>query len=228
MMEAREGGEMKGDKFNVFYWGPLLFKTKIIDKDIKNLKKLGKQATESFTHGLAGIIDDELKIDSAKFTEIVGPYLKAYQQAYRMWYNLDLKQIETKSAWVNYMKKGECNPPHIHHNCHLSSVIILDIPEKLKKEQKAWKNTGQGPGALSFFTGNPQNFHTNFFEFKPEVGDFFIFPWNLTHTVSSFKSDIVRISIAANFLILDNNVHERNISPTPPKEELTGKIIKKI
>ena len=29
-MEAREGGEMKGDKFNVFYWGPLLFKTKII------------------------------------------------------------------------------------------------------------------------------------------------------------------------------------------------------
>ena len=47
--------------------------------------------------------------------------------------------------------------------------------------------------------GNPQSFHNNFYEFKGEVGDFFIFPWNLTHNVATYKSNVTRVSVAANF-----------------------------
>ena len=99
------------------------------------------------------------------------------------------------------MKKGESNPPHIHHQCNMSSVLLLQVPETLKKEQKDWIGTGMGPGVLSFSTGNPQSLHTNSFEFKPEAGDFFMFPWNLRHTVSSYKSNSKRISVSANFSV---------------------------
>ena len=34
---------------------------------------------------------------------------------------------------------------------------------------------------------------------KPETGDFFIFPAMLCHSVASFKSNVERVSIAANF-----------------------------
>jgi len=194
--------------YDIYHWGPLLFKTTINRKDINALRKLADKSKELWSDSLAGIITDEYKMDSATFTKIISPYLKAYQHAYKKWYGINLRAVETASAWVNYMKAGESNPPHIHHNCHLSSAIVLDVPDKIKKEQKAWKGTGDGPAALNFFIGNPQNFHTNSFGFRPKVGDFFMFPWNLTHSVASFKSDAVRVTVAANFRISDDNIFE--------------------
>jgi hypothetical protein len=60
-----------------------------------------------------------------------------------------------------------------------------------------------------FITGNPQPFQTHSFEFRPEIGDFFIFPWNLTHSVSNFRSDVTRISLAANFSLLEAQLGEK-------------------
>ena len=210
-----EGGEqhmtMASNKdwvmeYHVYHWGPLLFKIKLRPSDVKALKTLTNKATEDWSENLAGIIKEEKSLDSKAYTEIIKPYLKAYQQAYKTWYGLDVSDIETTAAWVNFMKKGESNPPHIHHNCHLSSVLFIEVPDAIKKEQKDWKGTGEGPASLTFFMGNPQNFHTNSFAFRPEVGDFFIFPWNLTHSVASFHSDVTRITIAANFFLKDNNM----------------------
>tara|TARA_R100001143_G_C3300901_1_gene105571 strand:+ start:99 stop:644 length:546 start_codon:yes stop_codon:yes gene_type:complete len=172
---------------------------KIKTGDVKAVRKICDGGTEKFNTDLAGIIDDEIIIDKIKYIEILHPYLLAYKQAYKLWYNKTIDKITADSAWVNYMKKGECNPPHIHEGCHLSSVLLLQVPETLKKEQKNWKGTYTGPGALMFSVGNPQAFHTNIFNFKPEEGDLFIFPWNLTHSVSTYKSDATRISVAANF-----------------------------
>ena len=195
--------------YTIFHWGPLLFRTKIRPEDLKALRKLGNESNEVWSDNLAGIIKGEYKIDSPKYTKIITPYLRAYGVAYKNWYAVNLNAIETTSAWVNYMKEGESNPPHIHHNCHLSSVLVLDVPDKIKKEQKAWKGTGDGPAALNFFIGNPQNFHANAFGFRPEIGDFFIFPWNLTHSVSSFRSKATRITVAANFKVSDDNIFEK-------------------
>ena len=202
--------------YTFFHWGPLLFRTTIKPNDIKALRKLCDESNEDWTDNLAGIIKGEYKIKSEDYTKIIKPYLRAYGIAYKKWYGINLKAVETKAAWVNFMKNGESNPPHIHHNCHLSSVLVLDVPDVIKEEQKAWKGTGDGPAALNFFIGNPQNFHVNTFGFRPEVGDFFIFPWNLTHSVSSFKSKATRITVAANFKVADENMFEK-------KEVLNGK-----
>ena len=199
-----------------FHWGPLLFRTKIKTKDVKALKKLCDKSNEVWSDNLAGIIKGEYKIKTEPYTKIIKPYLRAYAVAYKNWYGIKLKSIETTAAWVNYMKAGEANPPHIHRNCDLSSVMVLDVPKSLQKEQKEWRGTGYGPAALQFFVGNPQNFHVNQFGFKPEVGDFFIFPWNLTHSVSTYKSKGIRATAAANFKIIDDNMFEK-------KEVLNGK-----
>ena len=195
--------------YTFFHWGPLLFRTKIKPEDVKALRKLCDKSNEVWSDNLAGIIKGEYKIDSPSYTKIIKPYLRAYAVAYKNWYGIKLKAVETTYAWVNFMKNGESNPPHIHHNCHLSSVLFLDIPELIKEEQKKWKGTGDGPAALTFFIGNPQNFHTNSFGFHPEPGDFFIFPWNLTHSVSTFRSPVTRVSIAANFMLHDDNIFEK-------------------
>ena len=193
-------------EFTIHYWGPLLFRMRIKTEDIKAVRKICDGAKENFNWSLAGIIDEEITIDKTKYIEILHPYLMAYKQAYRLWYHKIINKITANSAWVNYMKKGECNPPHVHDNCHLSSVLLLQVPETLKKEQRDWTGSGMGPGVLSFSTGNPHAFHTNSFEFKPEAGDFFMFPWNLTHTVSSYKSNSTRISVAANFSLNSTGV----------------------
>ena len=186
-------------KFSIHYWGPLLFRLKIKTEDIEAVRKICDGETEKYNTELAGIIDDEIKIDETKYNKILQPYLEAFKDAFKMWYLADVTEIKMNNAWVNYMKKGESNPPHIHHRCNMSSVLLLQVPATLKKEQRDWTGSGMGPGVLSFSTGNPHAFHTNSFEFKPEAGDFFMFPWNLTHTVSSYKSNSKRISVAANF-----------------------------
>ena len=188
-------------EFTIHYWGPLLFRMRIKTEDIKAVRKICDGAKENFNWSLAGIIDEEITIDKTKYIEILHPYLMAYKQAYRLWYHKIINKITANSAWVNYMKKGECNPPHVHDNCHLSSVLLLQVPETLKKEQRDWKGNGMGPGGLIFSTGNPQAFHTNIFNFLPEEGDLFIFPWNLTHSVACYKADATRISVAANFSV---------------------------
>ena len=185
----------------VYYWGPLLFKTKVKPEDVKAVRKICDAATKKYNTALSAIIDDEVLADKAKYIQIMQPYLTDFKKAYKTWYNRTITKIIINSSWVNYMKKGECNPPHIHDNCHLCSVLLLQVPKTLTKEQKDWKGTGMGPGALIFSIGNPQEFHTSIFNFRPQVGDFFVFPWNLTHSVSSYKSNSKRISMAANFKI---------------------------
>jgi hypothetical protein len=213
---APEGGDTY--HYTIHHWGPLLFKTKIRPKDLTAIKKLCSKSNEDWSKNLAGIIKDELIVNSNEFTKIITPYLRVYGTAYKEWYGIKLNAIETTYAWVNFMKNGESNPPHIHHDCHLSSVLVLDIPKSLQKEQKAWKGTGGGPATLHFLVGNPQNFHVNQFEFRPEVGDFFIFPWNLTHSVSTYRSKCVRATVAANFKINDGNVFEKKEVPDGQKE----------
>ena len=187
-----------------YYWGPLLFKTKLDKGDVEALKKLCNEAQLKKIDArkdLVGAIKEELDINKKKYAAITKPYLDSYSVSYKMWYGEKIKKIETGPVWVNFMKKGEFNPPHIHPNHDLSSVLYLDIPPGLKKEVQQFKGRPGGPGAVNFFIAGPQAFHNNFYTFQPEVGDFFIFPWTLTHFVGPFQSSGTRTSIAANFKI---------------------------
>ena len=101
------------------------------------------------------------------------------------------------AMWINYQKQYDFNPPH-DHDGKLSFVIYLSIPEKLKKENKAYIGNSCGPGGIQIMYGEgPRGCITNFSHF-PEEGDMLIFPAWIKHWVSPYKSDCVRVSVSGN------------------------------
>jgi hypothetical protein len=189
--------------YNFYYWGPLLCKFKLSLDELKKLKKLCvKNKKLDMSTDLAGVVDHEYRINSKDLEDIILPYLQVFSNTvYPRFYgrNLDHK-IQCNSAWVNYMKPGDFNPPHIHTGCRFSSVIYTKVPSKLKKEQLQFKGTGAGPGGVHFNYGNHAPDIVQSITHWPEEGDFFIFPNSLIHYVASFKTNVERISIAANFV----------------------------
>lgn len=193
-------------EYNFYYWGPLLFRIKINNEDLNKIKKLCKKDNnKDHRTKLAGILRHEYLINDKEYFKTISKYLDIFKQSFEHWYGKSYNEIKIVSAWVNFMKKNEYNPLHIHNNCSLSSVLYTQIPDKLKNENKKYIGTaGQqgGPGSINFLYGNTDALILNYKTFFPEEGDFFIFPGNLLHSVVPFVSNIERISVAANFNII--------------------------
>ena len=187
-----------------YYWGPLLFHTKISDEDISKILLLCiKEKDKDYRKNLAGHIKEEYAINTHELNNILTPYFNNYLQCFTHWYETEIKSIEMISSWVNFMKAGEFNPPHTHTDCDFSCVIYLDIPKKLIQENKEYIGTNLqkgGPGSISFrLKISDSKYNISNVSCFPEKGDFFIFPASLEHFVFPFKSDCERISVSANF-----------------------------
>jgi hypothetical protein len=187
-----------------YYWGPLLFQTKINNDDIDKILSLCiKEKNKDSRKNLAGHIKEEYYINNIELTNILQLYFNDYTEYFKNWYNLKLKSVETTVSWVNFMKSGEFNPPHTHSNCDFSCVIYLDIPKELIQENKEYIGTlteKGGPGAISFRSKiSDAKYNISNVDCFPEKGDFFIFPATLEHFVYPFKSNCERISVSANF-----------------------------
>ena len=181
------------------YWGPLLFKIKLPSHDLKKCAQLCNKKSSFVNDTLAGVIKHQHYISSQKFYDIIDPYLTSFRHCFQQWYAKPLThKIMISSAWVNFMKAGEFNPPHIHDDCDFSSVLFVKVPEKLKEENKKFTGAGGGPGSISFTYGETQPYSIASSVFFPQEGDLFIFPATLVHFVAPFMCKEERISISAN------------------------------
>jgi len=78
-----------------YYWGPLLFKTKLDKGDVEALKKLCNEAQLKKIDArkdLVGVIKEELNINKKKYAAITKPYLDAYSVSYKNWYGEKFKK----------------------------------------------------------------------------------------------------------------------------------------
>ena len=187
----------------VFYWGPMLFKTRMKPDEVQKLLQIcNKDKKRDARKDLAGHIEDEFSVDKLELSKIIEPYIKIFMKSYGQYYGEKCLDLFIKSAWVNFMKAGEFNPQHIHTHCQFSSVICLSYPEALRQENRTYVGTikNGGPGSLCFAYGEDSIPHSHTYRpFFPEIGDFFIFPWFLRHSVMPFKSKGERITLAANY-----------------------------
>ena len=187
-----------------YYSGPLLYHTELNENDLQNLKKIClKDKTKDSRKNLTGDFDHQYTIDIKKFDEILKNYLTEYYQCFQHWYNKKIINFKTVAAWVNFMKEGDFNPLHVHDS-DLSCVLYLDVPLKLKEENKKYKGTDKdgGPGSINFtFHAGNEKFNICNKNYFPKTGDFFIFPAHLLHCVFPFKSKVERTSVSANFKI---------------------------
>jgi len=197
---------MTEEKINVdvYNWGPCVVRVKIKDDLVKTLLKEGKNNRLDFRDKLAGIIENETGYSTESKQKVLpqlSQYLGVYDQVYQ---NYVKQRYETKpeyvlsSLWINHQRPNEFNPPH-DHDGKISFVIYLQVPEEIKKENKAFVGKSCGPGGIQFVYGEGPRDCVTTLSYFPEVGDMFMFPSWLKHWVAPFKSDCLRISVSGNF-----------------------------
>ena len=123
-------------------------------------------------------------------------------------YNMHLN-----SVWVNQMFEHEYNPVHVHQGIlftGLSSVMILRLPESFGVEYSA---EGQPQnGRLQILGSASGQFAT--IDYQPELKerDFYIFPYDMRHTVYPFNGPGMRRSLSANMDVQYDPIRNRGAS----------------
>lgn len=120
-------------------------------------------------------------------------------------YLIELNRPNTKLKIQNYwynrtMESKEYNPQHVHPSSMLTSVGYLKLPSNFKSELSKPQKNGIG-GGLELFYGERTDFCTTMMTLIPEVGDFYIFPAMLRHSVYPMPNTITeeRRSFSINF-----------------------------
>ena len=83
-----------------------------------------------------------------------------------------------------YRIKNDYNPVHWHTG-DISGVGYLKVPSHLGNTSQPNKKTNEN-GKLQLIFGSPNLFSKSTFLVKPELGDFYLFPNYLMHTVYPF------------------------------------------
>ena len=116
-------------------------------------------------------------------------------------------ELKLSHLWVNYQKKHEFNPPHIHGGV-MSFVIWMKIPYNLTDEEAVFPITSGGAPRTSKFTFHYSNIlgkmgHLVIPIDKSFEGVICLFPSELAHSVNPFyTSDDYRVSISGNLKLI--------------------------
>ena len=108
--------------------------------------------------------------------------------------------LHLNSVWVNEMKEHEYNPAHVHRGTlftGLSSVMILKLPSTYGREYSA-EQTPQN-GRLQILGASNGQFSKIDYQPPMDLRDFYIFPYDMRHTVYPFNgTKEIRRTLAAN------------------------------
>ena len=213
---ARQNG---GIHYTPVPFGPFVAHLRVPEDVLTFLKDEGKKLEEEhlIRTKLAGHLEKEHRYpDDArmKFVEMTAPIFQGYRNSHLEYFGLhrrikeeghDIKDFEPQlyleTLWINYMREGEYNPPHIHSG-HLSFVIYLDIPD-MKEELEAHIANSPPPGSIQFtneLTGNEHTWKVTQHHLNPVAGEMVIFPAALHHVVFPYKTPGTRVSVSGNIL----------------------------
>ena len=117
--------------------------------------------------------------------------------------------VTIQSAWYVRQKAAAFNPVHLHINADLSCVGYLQMPEGMQDEWDADdEDHYPSAGHIEFLHGSPTFLNRSAFMVRPKVGDFFIFPADLPHTVYPFKSSGERRSFSMNIILAEQEIED--------------------
>ena len=200
-------------KMNVLRpFGPSVARTTMPTELVNNLNKyvdetiLDVGKLEELDHGskLAGNVKQEFKLEK-DFIEKSG-LLKFLAFGTSNWIKLsdqkEIKEFEIQESWIVRQFKNEYNPIH-YHSGHISGVGYLKTPKNFGEYQQSSKRINRN-GQIALVHGNRMFNSKAIININPIVGDFYLFPNYLMHTVYPFSgNDDERRSISFNALIDD-------------------------
>ena len=198
---------MDEDKLNIISpFGPSIAKVKIPEKIIKILNdhvdevRNNEKLSKKFDAGksLIGNVSQEMLLSQEIIKE--SGWLAFLAQATKAWIknsaNKEMTKFNVNSSWVVSQYINQYNPVH-WHNGHISGAGFLKVPSTFGETfQKDKRNLN---GQLTLIHGQRAFMSDSQYKITPEVGDFYIFPHFLMHTVYPFRdTDEERRSISFN------------------------------
>ena len=132
---------------------------------------------------------------------------------YLQWNKIIEYNLHFNSVWVNQMFEHEYNPVHVHQGAlftGLSSVMILKLPESFGVEYSAADAPQNGRLQI---LGSSSGMFANV-DYQPDIKerDFYIFPYDMRHTVYPFNGPGMRRTLAANMDVEYNPIRNRGVS----------------
>ena len=114
---------------------------------------------------------------------------------------MNIKRFQVLNSWVVRQFENEYNPTHWHGG-HISGAGFLKVPKILGKHVQKKTSREYRGGNLQLIHGSRMFLSHSTLNIKPVVGDFYLFPNYLMHSVFPFKySNEERRSISFNALI---------------------------
>ena len=206
---------------NLRVLGPAVLRVKIPDEIIEKLNEYidntvkNKSKLEKLNYGekLVGDVTQEFLLE-IEFVKSSG-WLDFLANCSKIYTELNEGKKITKfnllKTWVVRQFKNEYNPTHWHGG-HISGAGFLKVPKILGDSVQKKKEINYRGGNLQLIHGSRMFTCPSTYNIVPEVGDFYVFPNYLMHTVFPFKgTDEERRSISFNATIDDEiyNVYGR-------------------
>ena len=181
---------------NLRVLGPAILKVKIpdeilnklneyIDKIINDDSKLKKL---NYGEALGGDVTQEFLLEvefvkSSGWLEFLGNSCKIYTELHE---GKKISKFNLLKTWVVRQFQNEYNPTHWHGG-HISGAGFLKVPKSLGQSTQQKKSKKYRGGNLQLIHGARMFTCPSTFNITPEVGDFYLFPNYLMHTVFPFK-----------------------------------------
>ena len=178
-------------------FGPTIAKIKIPNEMVKALNDyvdgliLDKKKSKELSAGanLAGDVTQEFKLEK-EFSQRVG-WLDLISKGVFQWIqmstNQNIKEFKMIDSWIVRQFLNEYNPVHWHSG-HISGAGFLKLPKTFGKHTQDKQNKEYHGGKLELIHGTRQFLSDSVFKIIPEVGDFYLFPHYMMHTVYPFKN----------------------------------------
>jgi|TARA_R110002012_G_scaffold135450_1_gene289226 hypothetical protein len=132
---------------------------------------------------------------------------------YLNWNRIIEYKMHLNSIWVNTMFEHEYNPVHVHQGTlftGLSSVMILKLPKSFGVEYSA-ADAPQNGKLQILGSSSGQFAHI---DYQPNIKerDFYVFPYDMRHTVYPFNGPGYRRTLAANMDVEYNPIKNRGVN----------------
>ena len=193
-------------------FGPSIVKVKIPQEIIDQMNLFVDEMTkdkdklEKFNEGpkLVGNVYQEFLMDidfmkKIKWAEFLGSACNQWTWQEK---SLKLKSFQIIKSWIVRQFKNEYNPIHFHSG-HITGVGYLKVPRTMGKTTQKEKKTNHN-GKLVLIDGSKKLFCSPTYTILPSIGDMYLFPSYLMHTVYPFSdTDEERRSVSFNAKIDD-------------------------
>ena len=154
-----------------------------VDEMINNKDKLEKSNEGP---NLAGNVYQEFLMDADFMKKI--KWAEFLASVVKIWVAKELgkklNQFNIINSWIVRQFKHEYNPVHWHDG-HISGVGYLKVPKNLGSYVQKNKNNNDN-GKLELIDGSMRLFSNPLYSVTPKVGDFYLFPNYMMHTVYPF------------------------------------------